>query len=116
MISRPNTFIFVACHLTIKRVTNLLCSLKGDLVGGTSAAMASLFDSESAIIRGCCFLNTSTLFPAKNIIIVIIHVLASFFPSSQHSYRTEQRVELPLQKQIPDLSLNVHSSHPRDAH
>lgn len=50
-----------------KRGTNLLCNLKGDLVGGTRAAMASLLGGESAIIRGCCCLKTSTLLPARDI-------------------------------------------------
>lgn len=48
-----------------KRGTNLLCNLNGDLVGGTRAAMASLFGGESTIIRGCCCLKTSTLFPVR---------------------------------------------------
>lgn len=76
---------FVECCLSLycwlkkkeKKGTNLLCNLKGDLIGGTSAAMASLFVGDSVNIRGCCCLKTSTLFPAKyyNIYFIYIYFL-----------------------------------------
>lgn len=46
-----------------RRVPNLLCSLKGDLLGGTRADTVSLFGGESEFDLGCCCLKTSALGP-----------------------------------------------------
>lgn len=70
---------------------DLLCSLKGDLVGGTRAdavslwtALLSLFGDGSEFNLGCCCLKTSTLYPGActltvpdtdNLLIALCHFL-----------------------------------------
>lgn len=46
---------------------NLLCNLKGDLLGGTRADTVSLFGGESEFDLGCCCLKTSALDPVIDI-------------------------------------------------
>ena len=60
----------------LKRGPDLLCNLKGDLLGGTRADTVSLFGGESEIDLGCCCLKTSVLGP----------VIENSNSKSNHSY------------------------------
>jgi len=58
-----------------KRSPHLLCSLKGDLLGGMRADEASLFCVESEFDLGCCCcLKTSTFGPAGGTTVKILSI------------------------------------------